>query len=329
MKKIFILCSMAAAMFSCSKFTQEHDGQTVELGGREEVTVSFDFDGLDDFTTKADVTVDESAKVSLEVFAFFDNKLVAHMPRTTSVSTAKLTVVAANLKFCALVNQPALGTSGITTVESLRAKYQSYDEKSANLPMYGEADATVSSQASNVSITLKRNVSRIRVEKITDALSALYASYELQLDALYITNANGVYYLQSPTSVAAYSFKNAGQTITTTDNLYYVPFTSVKLKANPSTSASYSLNRNFYLCPNASASTTKTQLCIDFTFLDKQYKLAHTFSDLGANCKYDIKEIKLVGTGEEISVSMTLTVADWDNVTVGTSGIIELGKVTL
>lgn len=333
MKKIFILCSMAAAMFSCSKFTQEHDGQTVELGGREEVTVSFDFEGLDDFATKATATPFESNIKTVEIFAFYNDKLVAHYPRTeysASAPAPSLTVLSGDHVFCAVVNQPSLGNDDIVNLKSLREKSFTFNVSTVNstyLPMYGEStNITISSSKKTVPITLTRNVTKIVVGNITAAFSGLYVSSPVTLKSLYIRNVNEKYYLSSMPSTPEYSWKNTSGSNIDITSKYYYSFSSVNLTSDSQT-ATHTLNKEFYLCPYLSSSSTKTMLAITFTFLGHDYTLTHTFDSLYENSIYDIKEIKLKGTGTEVSATISLSTSSWNDVTVGTSGVIELGKL--
>lgn len=322
MKTKFLMAAALVLAAACNQIqTLEEDKPA---NGNELVTVTVNISG--GASTRATDIADknESAISDIQLFAFnSDGSIDSYAKESTSKFTLKVT--AGTKDFIALVNCPDLGTVGSKT-ELLATVSLLEKNASDHFEMVGElAEQTVNSDAT-LTITVKRIVSKVVIEKISTAFSSPYlADQEFKVTGIYLTNA-----------VASCNYA-----VDAKENLVWVNKNGVDTKDNPAkaltqdtldatvtASAPYVGEHRFYCYPNpVEEDSTAEKWSERFTRLVIETTLGGTVGyysikipEVGRNKIYTIKELKVTRRGsknpyEDITTAdaeFSITVADWE-----------------
>lgn len=341
MKKIILMCGLAATLFSCAK---EKHSEPLVSADPVDVVLNIEADAFG-AETKATPTTEPGSELenkihSIEVYAFNNNeKLVGYklVDYTSSESKENITisVVPGTSRFYALANNHRkFGIKGIDNLSTLLAKSDTLQSawaiQASGIPMFGyTSNIGLSQSGSTHSIKLKRNLARIDVMKITNKTEDVLASNPIVVNEIWLSNIVGSYMVDgsysgalwytkigggnTPYTARAEFHRNVAQTLASGES-YTTP---LYLYAGPNT------NTNVAPQTWAEAATYFNLRC---TIVGNTYDFKFKLPALEANNAYKINEVRISGTGALIQANLTLSAADWTTNIIGDGGLVEFGK---
>lgn len=299
MKKTFLILAAAAALSSaCSKETEPASGNETN----RKVNLIVDIAGSND--TKAtgiqgDAT-DEEKVNSLQIFVF-NGEVVDGYGKGSSTKSLKIGCTAGSREVYALVNVSE-DLSTVTSLTQLLAKVSSLTDAEDNFEMIGRKSEVISSDNQSVTVNVDRFAARIKVKKITNALSspALQAQ-TFTIKGIHITNVAGdINYGKS----AGYSISKWYNKMWHESKNNLGTITNDALSASVGYGNSYSTAHCFYSYPNSasfSSSTTwaprASMLVLKIQIGSTLYNYPITLPALESNKSYEIEEIKITRPG--------------------------------
>lgn len=209
MKKLF--CFGAALLFflpACEKnFTESDDNANAHVGeGILKVSLAYEtFPQAKAVTDYTEVLEAEKAEKKVVVYVFdkTSGQLNVSKTLTKSSDAFSATVPAGEKTVYAVINGPDL--SSVTTLSQMAAVTDNLANTTlaANgLTMVGSADCTVNGDTpATATITVRRLVARIVIEKITNNLPSQYG--KMTIDAIYLGNAYTAQTFAGATSILA------------------------------------------------------------------------------------------------------------------------------
>ena len=323
--KIFKTAVLAAAFMpavSCSEMVEPEGAGEVHDRDMERIPVTVSIPSMG---TKVTNVSNEDRINSLQVFVFRpDGTLDAYA--SGNLSELVLDCTAGNREFVAVVNAPDI--SRISLKSQLQAAVSRLDDNSpGSFVMSGSSSIDVSEAEKEVEISVARLVARISVKKVTNALSApAYAGTDIRVTGIYLSNVAGDRpYLSTGTPSL---WLNCLGTKADVPSLLY----SGRLSYSISNGKSYAAAHYFYCYPNAVAEDTVdsswsprfTRIVIETQIAGKTYYYHASIANIESNHLYEIENVQITRLGspspeqpvEAGSVSVTVSVADWEEGTV-------------
>lgn len=265
MKKIFFLfAAMTALSFaSCKKQEAIQPDVVVPV---EKATISVNLTGLTAYATKTTTIDHESTPTNVQLFVFRNlstdkTQNILDVKATNAGLSFDVTATSGDKVFYALVNSPALS---VTTESDFLAHVSNLDENAVatSFVMIGTQTQAIASGANTVQINVDRICSRIKIDKITNSLSAPYSVLKIQ--DIYVSNVAGdvnlatalspstAYAVSQWYNAAAYSSKAS------VDGLLYDNTIASDLANSTSTTGTHYL----YAYPNMQTGANVTRLVV-------------------------------------------------------------------
>ena len=345
MKKTLLLMAAVAAMVcSCDK-----DGDCVPCQKEEEqeqkatLRVSLNLEGDPQTRATNYVTAQayETAVNDVQIFVF-DSKgaLATYLDADTKTSDITIYTIYGQKTVYAVVNGPDL--SGITTQDALEHTAVDLGANSTTTSkgfvMVGSNACNVSGTTATVSISVKRLVARVALQKITNSLQDSYGS--LTVNSVMLINVAGNQNLECTASISTWYNKmgrkdgaTATQIIDGTTNLASHPtltFMSVGKSVANGGSLAPATPYLFYTYQNNSTSegngwsntfsARKTRLVVTATIGGTKYYYPVSISNPQRNTAHTV-ELTITGLGstdpdilvEKGAITATVTVDPWQN----------------
>jgi len=345
MKKTFLIMAAVAAMVcSCDK-----DGDCVPCQKEEEqeqkaaLRVSLNLEGDPQTRATNYVTAQayETAVNDVQIFVF-DSKgaLATYLDADTKTSDITINTIYGQKTVYAVVNGPDL--SGITTQDALEHTAVDLGANSTTTSkgfvMVGSNACNVSGTTATVSISVKRLVARVALQKITNSLPDSYGS--LTVNSVMLINVAGNQNLECTASISTWYNKmgrkdgaSATQIIDGTTNLASHPtltFMSVGKSVENGGSLAPATPYLFYTYQNNSTSegngwsntfsARKTRLVVTATIGGTKYYYPVSISNPQRNTAHTV-ELTITGLGstdpdilvQKGAITATVTVDPWQN----------------
>ena len=345
MKKTLLLMAAVAAMVcSCDK-----DGDCVPCQKEEEqeqkaaLRVSLNLEGDPQTRATNYVTAQayETAVNDVQIFVF-DSKgaLATYLDADTKTSDITINTIYGQKTVYAVVNGPDL--SGITTQDALEHTAVDLGDNSTTTSkgfvMVGSNACNVSGTTATVSISVKRLVARVALQKITNSLPDSYGS--LTVNSVMLINVAGNQNLECTASISTWYNKmgrkdgaSATQIIDGTTNLASHPtltFMSVGKSVANGGSLAPATPYLFYTYQNNSTSegngwsntfsARKTRLVVTATIGGTKYYYPVSISNPQRNTAHTV-ELTITGLGstdpdilvQKGAITATVTVDPWQN----------------
>ena len=345
MKKTLLLMAAVAAMVcSCDK-----DGDCVPCQKEEEqeqkatLRVSLNLEGDPQTRATNYVTAQayETAVNDVQIFVF-DSKgaLATYLDADTKTSDITINTIYGQKTVYAVVNGPDL--SGITTQDALEHTAVDLGANSTTTSkgfvMVGSNACNVSGTTATVSISVKRLVARVALQKITNSLPDSYGS--LTVNSVMLINVAGNQNLECTASISTWYNKmgrkdgaSATQIIDGTTNLASHPtltFMSVGKSVANGGSLAPATPYLFYTYQNNSTSegngwsntfsARKTRLVVTATIGGTKYYYPVSISNPQRNTAHTV-ELTITGLGstdpdilvQKGAITATVTVDPWQN----------------
>ena len=345
MKRTFLIMAAVAAMVcSCDK-----DGDCVPCQKEEEqeqkaaLRVSLNLEGDPQTRATNYVTAQayETAVNDVQIFVF-DSKgaLATYLDADTKTSDITINTIYGQKTVYAVVNGPDL--SGITTQDALEHTAVDLGANSTTTSkgfvMVGSNACNVSGTTATVSISVKRLVARVALQKITNSLPDSYGS--LTVNSVMLINVAGNQNLECTASISTWYNKmgrkdgaSATQIIDGTTNLASHPtltFMSVGKSVANGGSLAPATPYLFYTYQNNSTSegngwsntfsARKTRLVVTATIGGTKYYYPVSISNPQRNTAHTV-ELTITGLGstdpdilvQKGAITATVTVDPWQN----------------
>ena len=345
MKKTFLIMAAVAAMVcSCDK-----DGDCVPCQKEKEqeqkaaLRVSLNLEGDPQTRATNYVTAQayETAVNDVQIFVF-DSKgaLATYLDADTKTSDITINTIYGQKTVYAVVNGPDL--SGITTQDALEHTAVDLGANSTTTSkgfvMVGSNACNVSGTTATVSISVKRLVARVALQKITNSLPDSYGS--LTVNSVMLINVAGNQNLECTASISTWYNKmgrkdgaSATQIIDGTTNLASHPtltFMSVGKSVENGGSLAPATPYLFYTYQNNSTSegngwsntfsARKTRLVVTATIGGTKYYYPVSISNPQRNTAHTV-ELTITGLGstdpdilvQKGAITATVTVDPWQN----------------
>lgn len=342
MKKIIVMCSLVAALFSCAK---EKHADPVDSTEFVEVMLNFESDEYGGQTKAVEQATDAEKQIkSIEVFAYNEHSKLVGYQKATTTNDFKIRVPVGSTVFYAVANAATtIGEDGALDLATLLSRTDVLRERypviNVGSPMFGKSGSFLMNRSGlSASINLKRNLSRVDVQKITNATTGIFAKSPITITRIWLTNIVASYMLNGTTELS--------------DGNKYVPtewFSKVGLDFNGlyqdgvksftpnlvlASGESYTTPHYFYACPNPytnDAPTTTwapaaTYFNLRCQMLGTTYEFKFKLPELVANNVYQIQDVKICGTGALVEASLTFSVGDWIATVIGESGVVNFGE---
>ena len=345
MKKTLLLMAAVAAMVcSCDK-----DGDCVPCQKEEKqeqkaaLRVSLNLEGVPQTRATNYVTAQayETAVNDVQIFVF-DSKgaLATYLDADTKTSDITINTIYGQKTVYAVVNGPDL--SGITTQDALEHTAVDLGANSTTTSkgfvMVGSNACNVSGTTATVSISVKRLVARVALQKVTNSLPDSYGS--LTVNSVMLINVAGNQNLECTASISTWYNKmgrkdgaSATQIIDGTTNLASHPtltFMSVGKSVANGGSLAPATPYLFYTYQNNSTSegngwsntfsARKTRLVVTATIGGTKYYYPVSISNPQRNTAHTV-ELTITGLGstdpdilvQKGAITATVTVDPWQN----------------
>ena len=339
-KTLFIMAAVAAMACSCDKDSDCgpcQDGETMSI-----LNVSLDFEDEPQTRATSYVTAQTyETKVNDVQVLVFDSTgaLNAYVDADTKTSGITISTTAGSKTVWAVVNGPNL--SSITTMSALQSTAVDLGANSTTetvgFVMAGSTTCTVGSSATTASISVKRLVARVALQKISNSLPASYGA--LTVNNVTLINVAGNQNLAGTASVSTWYNKMGrkdGATATgqIIDGSTYVAshptltFKSVGSSVANGGSLTPTTPYLFYTYPNStttdatgwasSFTARKTRLVVAATIGGTQYYYPVVIDTPARNTAYTV-ELTITGPGStdpdkpvvKGSINASVTVQGW------------------
>lgn len=299
MKKTFLILAAAAALSSaCSKDTEPESGS----GTIRKLNLIVEIAGSHD--TKATGIIgdetDEKNVNSLQVFVF-NGESVDGYGNGSSVKSLKIGCTAGPRDIYALVNVSE-DLSTVTSQTQLLAKVSSLNNTKDGFEMIGKKSEMISSDNQPLTVNVDRFAARIRVKKITNALSspALQAQ-TFTIKSIHITNVAGDIDFGKSAGYSISKWYNK-MCLESGNNLGIITNDAPDIQVKHG--QSYSTAHCFYSYPNNASFSPSTTWAPRASMLVLKIQIGNTLYDypitlpaLEHNKSYEIDEIKITRPG--------------------------------
>ena len=338
-KTLFIMAAVAAMACSCDKDSDCgpcQDGETMAI-----LNVSLDFEDEPQTRATSYVTAQTyETKVNDVQVLVFDSTgaLNAYVDADTKTSGITISTTAGSKTVWAVVNGPNL--SSITTMSALQSTAVNLGANSTTettgFVMSGSATCTVSSSATTASISVKRLVARVALQKISNSLPSSYGA--LTVNNVTLINVVGNQNLNGSASISTWYNKMGREdgmgSSAIIDGTNYVAscanltFKSVGSSVANGGSLTPTTPYLFYTYPNStttdatgwasSFTARKTRLVVAATIGGTKYYYPVVIDTPARNTAYTV-ELTITGPGStdpdkpvvKGSINATVTVQGW------------------
>lgn len=310
----FSAALLAALLSSCNK----EPGFTPAPGEKEYVTLSVNV-GAETKAGSTTQTQDNTVN-SVQVF-IFDASGAFETKASGTATSLDIKCVTGAKKIVALVNAPVATPASYSALMSTVSNLS--DNALSSFVMVGEASKTVTASDNTVTISVKRLVAKVSINKITNAMTGINATKAFVVKKVYLINvaANTTYALGAPTDW----LNKIKWATSSSDALLYDTVASGTV-ANGS---SYSTVHSFFPYPNPTTSDNQnstwsarhTRLVVEATLGGEAVYYPITLPVLERNKTYTITELTIKVPGsedpdkpvEKEAASFTISVSDWEN----------------
>ena len=344
MKKTLLLMAAIAAM-ACS-CDGDKDCIPCQKEDQTEATLAVNLDLEEDTKTKATAYVTaqpyETAVNNVQVLVFDSSgALNAYIDADDKTSGISIKTTTGSKTIYAVVNGPDL--SSVTKIPDLNAKRIDLGDNSivttTGFVMAGSTTCNVKTNSQDVSVTVKRFVSRVALQKISNALPASYGS--MTINNVTLTNVVGNQNLAGAETASTWYNKMGrkdGATASTQiiDGSTYLAshpsltFKSVESSVASGASLTPSTPYLFYCFPNNTSTDTtgwtstfyerKTRIVVTATIGGTKYYYPVLIDFPARNSAYTV-ELTITGLGstdpdkpvEKGSITATVTIDPWQN----------------
>lgn len=322
MKNFIYAAAACAALAACTK-----EMPSPVKGSDEKVRLSISLEGIQPpFTKVSSVSSeDETAVNTVQLFICDESGVVEAYQKATG-SQISVNVSTGSKNIYAVVNAPDL--TNIRTETALLGQQSSLEDNSVgHLVMSGALlDEAVSSESSSKTITVKRLVAKVTLQKLTrNFTNSELAGKELRLRGIYLTDvvANTAYFGGD----VEYSWYNRLQHTASEPNALIYDAVTGTLAQN----GIHSTPHSFYPYPNDSPgmptgaaagtwSERRTMLVIDTTLDGQDNYYPVYLPEIESNKTYTITDFTITKRGskhpwepvESKDVSFVIDVADWE-----------------
>lgn len=359
--KHFLFLALAAsltALAACNKENVQPVNTELAPDNRPAVTVQLDVTSPIPLTRETVADTDNEAKVNTLDFFIFkadgpDNWVIDAYKHVTGLTKAEITMTQGTRRVCAVVN-PTADYSGISSFAELTSQVTNLkDQGLDNFTMFGFTGVDVSSSTTAISVPVSRIVSRIKIHKITNAISnATLAGKTFQVTRLFLRGVPGEALFQNyPASYNRYALTGVGAGVSKTPGTIDGAAERIKINdliykalGTPPTvahNASYTTAHSFYTFP-IQVDSNFLSLIVEIK-LGSQYYMYPVVLDfpIDRNRSYEISELKITRPGnpsdgdDELSDDETapiefvtvdnvnVSVQDWTLYLLGDDGIVE------
>ena len=345
-KTLILIAAIATMACSCDKDSDCIPCQDKE---KKEATLKVNLSFEDESQTKATAYVTaqpyETAINDVQVLVFDSSgALNAYVDADTKTSGISIKTTTGSKTICAVVNGPDL--SSVTKIPELNAKTIDLGDNSTvstkGFVMAGSTSCNVEAYAQNVGVTVRRFVSRVALQKVSNALPASYGS--MTINNVTLINVVGNQNLAGAEAASTWYNKMgrkdgataASQIIDGNSYLASLPsltFKSVESNVASGASLTPSTPYLFYCFPNSTSTDTtgwmstfyarKTRIVVTATIGGTKYYYPVLIDFPARNSAYTV-ELTITGLGstdpdkpvEKGSITATVTVDPWQNGTV-------------
>lgn len=324
MKKALILSAAAIALLACQK------QETPAINGAEKVTIQLGVIGDDTKVATATATTYDSTVKSITYYLYngsvLEQTVTGQTSGTTEVTVSKVpyTVYAVlNATVSAPANAAAIGA---TTFDLANLS------STSGIPMYGSATVDFKI-ATTCNVPVKRAIAKVEIQKVTNALAAPYATSDITITGIYVSNATSTTTLAG-TATQTFGYNKLG--VLGTDAAYAL--SAGTLSGAATHSAAYTCAQTLYLCPNTSTndvyegewSARYSRVVLKATIEGATYYYNVNIPTPEAGNHYLISEAKITKLGtqnpdeklEDAAVTLSFTIEPWTVVNLGTSGVV-------
>lgn len=342
-KTLFIMAAVASMACSCDKNADCipcQENQESQETATLNVSVGFDEEPGTRAVTAYTVAQDYEKAVNNVQILVFDasGKINFYKDAGTTTSGIKISTTAGEKTVWAVVNGPDL--SSIATLSALQSEAVDLSDnsltKTEGFVMAGSVSCTLSASGANAAVTVSRLVSRIALQKVTNALPEGYGA--LKIDNVTLINVPGNQNLAGNAAIATWynkmGRKDGGAQADVIDGstnkascpglTYAAPAASV----NSGASHTPTTPHLFYCYPNATSTDAsgwaasftarKTRLVVAATISGTKYYYPVTINTPERNKAYTV-ELTITGLGstdpdQPVSkgeVTASVTVKEW------------------
>ncbi len=311
-KQLLISAAFAAlALVSCNREPAPADSRPIQ------VTVSIQGAAATRVTSAA--SSDESKVNNLQLFVFNGNALEDYV-NAGAETTVQLTASSGNRTIWALVNAPEAGN--IQTVSQLESTVSRLADNARDSFVMTGAETKVLQDNGNITIPVRRIVSKVSVKKISTAFQNSLASETLTLNGIYLINVAGDYSLSGGGTPSLWLNK-LKYTSTDGNALLYDAVQASVRNGSP-----YETEHAFYPYPNPTAAETyaatwsarHTMLVVEVTLQGKKGYYPVELPVLERNKTYTINELVLKHRPGDVpykpletgDATVSITVNDWE-----------------
>ena len=359
--KHFLPIAFAAiltALTACNKDNTQPAPEQPLAENLPAVTVQIGIAPATPMTRETVADTENEAKVnSVDFFVFKStgsgNWILDTYKHVTGLSQTEITMTQGSRRVCAIVN-PTADYSGISSFGDLSAQVTALKNQGLdNFTMFGYKAQDVTSSTSVISVPVSRIASRIKIHKITNALTnSTLASQTFQVTRIFLRRVPGEalfenypasYNKYAVTGIGAGLSKTPGTLDPTTEKPLINSFIykALDTPATVAHNASYSTPHSFYTFPMFEFE--------DFLSLIVEIKIGAQFYTypveldfpIDRNQSYEITELRITRPGNPSNGDDTLTddeadpiefvtvdnvnvsVQDWTLELLGTDGIVE------
>ena len=343
-KTLLLIAAIAAMACSCNP---DSDCLPCQKEDQTEATLEVNLDFEDDQTKATSYVAAqayETAVNDVQILVFDSSGMLnAYVNAGTKTGSISIKTTAGSKTVWGVVNGPNL--SGITTLSALQSTAITLADNSTTASegfvMTGSVSCTVSGTSSLASVPVKRLVSRIALQKITNSLPASYGS--MTIDNVTLINVVGNQNLAGNASISTWYNKagrkdggQSGNIIDGSSNLATCPsltFKSIGSSITNGNSLSPTTPYLFYCYPNGtttdangwtnSFTARKTRLVVATTISGKKYYYPIVIDTPARNTAYTV-ELTITGLGatdpdypvETAAITGSVTVQGWSTGTV-------------
>lgn len=332
-KAIITIITICVMAMSCNKNNQIPS--EMEGAKFDDITLSVDAGVSVEIDTKSTSASANESTIKKAMFMVFNSvgELVASASTTSSSTTLRLPLGIAGYKVYAVVNYAA-ELSDVQTETALLSKVSNLSDCSMDsFEMIGSVGNLTFAKGTPVSVGVSRFVSKVQLDKVTNALTGSMKSLSLKINDVYLINVSGSCpYSMKPSTVSTWY----NQRKDTKGTCKALISSNAAIDVAVTSDTPYSTAHYFYCYPNPttvdsqSTSTSSfdprfTRLVVEATLGTTKYYYPVNIVDmteqggLGCNKKYEITELRIVGPGtlspdipvNKESISLKMTVTGW------------------
>lgn len=322
-KSLFIFAAALAALVSCNK-------QDMPQTTAEKITIQLGVVGEQTKVATATATTYDSAVNSVTYYLYNGSVLEQTVNGATS-GTTEVTVSKVPYTIYAVLNATVSAPANAAAIGATTFDLANLSSASG-IPMYGSATVDFKT-ATTCNVTVKRAIAKVEVQKVTNALAAPYASSNITVSKIYISNATQTVQLDG-TATQTFGYNKLGVLGSTAA----YALSAGSLSGSATHSSAYACAQTLYLCPNTSTndayegdwSARYSRLVLETTIEGATYYYNVNIPTPEAGKHYLITEAKITKLGtqnpdeklEDAAITLSFSIEPWTVVNLGTSGVV-------